>query len=137
MAPAMRFISASAMGMLANHQAGALLDQKPAHLLEARTGKRIVFSAIMQQDDRKIHRVSLAVECSGALNQVQRVCAGAVFGGNGPFLLRSAQQPDPEGAGFHDEHSSGLSQISARAKSLDARRRTSPKRAFQPRRAVI
>src|SRR6266480_6727575 len=137
MAAAVCFICAGTMGMLANYHADALFDQKPAHFPEARTRKRIEFSAIMKQDDRNIDGVHLALQCSGALNQIERVCAGTVFGRNGPFLLGSAQEPDPQRPCFHDEHSPRLYQISARTKSLDARSSAGPKSVFQPWRAVI
>src|SRR2546421_13100239 len=123
--------------MLAYYHVSALLDQKPANLPQAWTRQGITFNSIMKKNDRKIDAVLLLVQCSGALNQIQRVCAGAAFARNRPFLVRRTQESDPQQPCFHDQHSSCFLQISAGPKRLNAGSSASSQSAFQPRCAVI
>jgi len=124
------------MRMLANYDAGALLDQKPANLPQARARKRITFNAIMKQNDREID--GILWRCSALAHSI--TSADLRRGCLSPAMDHScSKHPAARSATacFHDEHSSCLFQISARAKSLNAGSSASSKSAFQPRCAVI
>src|ERR1035437_2168876 len=118
MAATVILVTAEDVGMLDDDGVGAPLDHEAAGFLDAGAGDKKLIAA-MEQDNKVIELAAVSGDVADEIDQVERIGAGGMFGGDGEFMLGDGENADPEATQVSDEDATGGVEVWAGADSLD------------------
>src|ERR1039458_3457770 len=109
-AAAIILVTADDMGMLDDDGVSAHLDHETAGVLDAwARDKKLV--AAMKQDNQVIELVTVTGDVANEVDEVERIGAGGVFGGDGELMLGDGEKANPEATQVPDEDSAGSIEV--------------------------